>query len=395
MHILLLPSWYASSSIDVTGVFFRDQAVALKSLGHDVGVIAPVARSVRGLFKNKTKGKMNFYESDNGVHTYRKEFLALLPRIPYGNYMLFKRVARKLFFEYIKRHGCPDVIHAHSVIFGGAAAVQLGEEIGVPVVITEHSSGFALNLYSEWQYRLAQKSYIKSSSCIAVSPALASQLSRRMPETKGKWKWIPNVVANRFSLVGDNSKTHPPIVFLNLALMTEIKGQRDLVHAFHQSKRAGLEAELWLAGDGPIKTSLENEVRALGLEDSVRFLGLIQPHEVPELLKKVNVMVLSSHYETFGVVAAEALMAGLPVIATRCGGPECIVTPEDGLLVPVNDPSKLSVALQLLASTLDQYDSVSISSRAKKRFSGRSIAEEITVEYGRVMSGSGSCRSDL
>jgi glycosyltransferase involved in cell wall biosynthesis len=123
-----------------------------------------------------------------------------------------------------------------------------------------------------------------------------------------------------------------------------------------------------------------------GVANKIRFLGLIEPEQVPALLAQVDVMVVSSHYETFGVVAAEALMAGVPVIATRCGGPECIVGHGDGLLVPPKQPAALREAMQQICENLSAYDTIAIAERARTRFSGDAIAHLLTAEYRNVLS---------
>ena len=390
MHVLILPSWYPLTSIDVRGVFFRDQALALKKSGHNVGVIAPLIRPVRTAFKKRGRPVPSYYTMDEGVPTYRKPFLAALPRIPYGNYLLFKRVARKLLLEYVANYGKPDIIHGHAAILGGAVAADLGREFGIPVVLTEHSSGFAKEYYADWQLELAEKAFRRSRACIAVSPALAAHLEKQLPSTVGRWTWIPNVVADRFAMPKSAPLTERTPVFLNLALMNVNKGQIDLVRAFHRLILSGFSAELWLAGDGPIKGALTEEASRLGILEKIRFLGLIAPAAVPRLLEQVDVMVISSHYETFGLVAAEALMAGLPVVATRCGGPECIVSEENGLLVPPKDPEALCEAMRDVGKKLLFYNRQEIARRANSKFSGQAVATQLTSVYQRVLSDAAS-----
>jgi O6-methylguanine-DNA--protein-cysteine methyltransferase len=82
-------------------------------------------KSVRTLFGKTEKRSLPYFEVDAGLPTYRKEVLAALPRVPYGNYWLFKRVAQKLLRDYIKHQGKPDIIHAHAAVFAGAVAVDL------------------------------------------------------------------------------------------------------------------------------------------------------------------------------------------------------------------------------------------------------------------------------
>ncbi|WP_150909711.1 glycosyltransferase [Marinobacter halotolerans] len=387
MHILFLPSWYPASPEDVQGVFFRDQALALSNYGHQVGVVAPKFRSLKTLFGKAEPLAQSTpsYELDAGIPTYRKSLLAALPRVPYGNYWLFRRAARQLLKRYIDQHGKPDVLHAHCVIFGGAVAVVLGREHGIPVVLTEHSSGFARNRYAHWQLDLAQKGFAGACPLIAVSPALGDVLGECFPLSQGQWHWVPNVVSDRFNTRKSRSEKKSSTIFLNLALMTENKGQSDLVEAFQDVARSNPGAELWLAGDGPSRAALEKQAGELGISGSVRFLGMIQPEKVPALLEQADVMVISSHYETFGVVAAEALMAGLPVIATRCGGPECILERGDGLLVPVKDPGALAAAMLQMSETIDAFDSGTIATRAHVRFSGAAVARQLTDKYSQAI----------
>lgn len=393
MHILFLPSWYPKAALDVGGVFFRDQALSLFNYGHKVGVISPQVKSLRETFGVSRKTYFPYFEDDAGVPTYRKEALVALPRISYASYWLFAVVARRLMQDYIREHGKPDIIHAHSAIFGGAAAVELGRRWDIPVVLTEHSSGFSRGSYKEWHLRLASEAARSSVSCISVSPALGNLLTEKLTAPGVSWKWIPNVVADRFQNADRRVLYERPVRFLNLALMTANKGQEDLIRAFKENVDRGFSGELMLAGDGPIRTNLERLTHKLGVADRVSFPGLIPPDEVPALLKEVDIMVISSHYETFGVVAAEALMAGLPVIATRCGGPECIVTKGDGLLVPPRAPTALAAAMADVSCNLKNYDSSQIARRAKARFSGPAIAERLTREYERILFDTGEVLS--
>jgi hypothetical protein len=155
MHILLLPSWYPKTSNDVSGVFFRDQALALQNYGHKVGVITPLMRSLRTLGKKNPPEKLPALENDMGILTYRKEQFASLPSLPYGNYWLFKNMAELLFKHYTEDNGKPDILHAHAAVFGGAAASELAAEFDIPLVLTEHSSGFSRKIYANWQLNLA------------------------------------------------------------------------------------------------------------------------------------------------------------------------------------------------------------------------------------------------
>lgn len=387
MHILVLPSWYPESAHDTKGVFFRDQAQALKSYGRQVGVVSVSMHSLRTLGRGKAHVKPLPYEMDEGVPTYRRACWAALPRIPYGNYLIYRRAARALLARYVEEQGWPHVIHAHAALFAGAVATEWAKQHDIPVVLTEHSSGFARGVLRAWQLQLAGKAAIQADACIAVSPKFCELLGKVLPGSEGQWQWVPNVVADRFATPEQRTKEDGSVIrFMNLALMSANKGQSDMLNAFAEQFGKDIDpAELWICGDGPIRNALEQQAAQLGIAPCVHFLGAVRPAEVPGLLAQVDAMVVASYYETFGVVAAEALMAGVPVVATRCGGPECIVEEGDGLLVAPGDVEALGHAMRQMAQNVDAMDNKAIAVRARARFSGEAVANQLDRIYQQML----------
>ena len=122
--------------------------------------------------------------------------------------------------------------------------------------------------------------------------------------------------------------------------------------------------------------------------DRIEFLGIRDPEEVAALMQKSAVLVLPSRAESFGAVLVEALASGTPVIATRCGGPEDIVTDKVGRLVASEDPEALANAIADVLSNLDSYRPEDLRAYAVSRFSLRSVTERIRAEYVATLSGS-------
>jgi glycosyltransferase involved in cell wall biosynthesis len=158
---------------------------------------------------------------------------------------------------------------------------------------------------------------------------------------------IPNRVRRRYG---------PRPVVLCPARLVEVKGHRFLLEAWQILQRRGLNAELWLAGQGELKSRLETLSRALGLGSSVKFLGAV-PHD--GLLKiyaeaPVSAVVVASIdlgsgvHEGIPVALIEAMSYGIPVVATATGGTPELLVPGTGLLVPPADPPALADALQSL-----------------------------------------------
>jgi len=386
-HILILPSWYPAGPSDARGVFFRDQALALAEFGHRVGVAAVNMKSIRFVRQWRSYKRAQAVEIDEGIATYRRNLWAALPRVPYGNYKLWKAAAESVLERYVEENGMPDLIHAHCAVYAGIVAKKWGRRHGIPVVLTEHSSGFACRSFRPWQLKLAEEGAVGADACIAVSPALGWVLDDALPRARGRWTWVPNVVGPRFCPEDTIcSVTERPKRLLNLGAMKENKGQADLLDAFSQAfGRSMRTAELWVGGSGPLRHRLEAQAQELGLGTRVRFLGHVAPTEVPSLMAQVDAVVVASHYETFGVVAAEALMAGVPVVATRCGGPESIVGEGDGHLVPPRDVRALARGLVSVIKDGKTSDRRAIAARAKARFSSAAVGRQLTELYQTVL----------
>jgi len=123
-------------------------------------------------------------------------------------------------------------------------------------------------------------------------------------------------------------------------------------------------------------------VHALGVRDRVDFLGEVAPNDVAALMRRSALLVVPSRRETFSLVTAEALASGTPVVATRCGGPEEILTEETGQLTEVDDAAGLAIAIE---STLNRsYDRAALRRYAVDRFGCGAAAERLGRLYERV-----------
>ena len=156
-----------------------------------------------------------------------------------------------------------------------------------------------------------------------------------------------------------------------------------LLHAF-----AALHGEprLIIFGDGPESGALRTLCAELGLYSRVSFRGHCPREELAEAYAAADCFVLASRSETFGVAYIEAMAAGLPVIATRCGGPEDFVTEENGILIPVDDESALIDAMERMMLRREDYDSAAISADIRRKFAPETIAARLTELYEGVLS---------
>jgi glycosyltransferase involved in cell wall biosynthesis len=123
-----------------------------------------------------------------------------------------------------------------------------------------------------------------------------------------------------------------------------VKDHAMLLRAFARVAAERHDVELLLAGDGPLRPALEQDVRARGLTSRVRFLGVCD--DVPALLRAADVFTLTSVSEAASLTLLEAMEARLPVVVTNVGGnPEIVRSGIDGLLVPRGDAAQTAQAL--------------------------------------------------
>lgn len=132
-----------------------------------------------------------------------------------------------------------------------------------------------------------------------------------------------------------------------VAHLHEHKAHDVLLRAFKELDGSHSGLELDLVGEGPCRTELEALASELDIRGRVNFRGRVSRETALEYLDGARAMCLPSRRETFGLVVAEAMLLGVPVVATRVGGiPEIVRADIDGLLVPPDDPRSLAEALE-------------------------------------------------
>ena len=116
---------------------------------------------------------------------------------------------------------------------------------------------------------------------------------------------------------------------------------------------------------------------SLKISKKIKWLGQIEPEQSVKIFQTCNVFVLPSRYETFGVVYAEAIACGKPVIATRCGGPESIVNDINGVLIKPESVKELSEAMIEMRFTSQNYSSTEIRKDFISKFSRVKVVNQL------------------
>lgn len=159
---------------------------------------------------------------------------------------------------------------------------------------------------------------------------------------------------DRFAPVGEATVPHEDgtLYIGTVKSLASVYGIDLLLRAFAALRCRVADAptlRLRIVGDGPQRGELYELTSSLGLQDAVEFVGTVPNVRVPAELRSLDVFVVASRHEGFGVAAVEAAACGLPVVASTAGGlPEVVDDGTTGLLVPVEDVDTLTAAIARL-----------------------------------------------
>ena len=277
----------------------------------------------------------------------------------------------------------PDVIHAHSFLSCGAALL-LRAVYRKPVAYTEHWTIFTEEnpgRLSRAMTLLARVALERADVVLPVSDDLRLALARLAP--RAGFRVVPNAVdVSLFSPASRSRDGRPRLLTVGL-LDTPRKGLDVLLAALRRVRddAAAPEFAVDVVGDGGLRGDYETLATRLGLDDVVRFHGLLGKPEVAELMRSSDLFVLGSRYENNPCVLIEAMATGLPVVATAVGGVPEIVDDETGVLAAPLDEADLGGRIGQALSRLEGFERELIARRARERFSRESVGAALAEVY--------------
>ena len=172
-------------------------------------------------------------------------------------------------------------------------------------------------------------------------------------------------------------------IILAVGRLSEQKDYPNLLNSFSIIAKKSRNIKLWIVGDGPLRASLERLAADLGLSERTKFLGTRPDSQIPGLMRAADIFVLSSAWEGFGLVVAEAMATEKVVVATDSGGVREVVG-DCGFLVPAKDSKALAYSLEkALNMPSEQAKELGKKARQRivKKYSLDSIAERWVEIY--------------
>jgi glycosyltransferase involved in cell wall biosynthesis len=166
-----------------------------------------------------------------------------------------------------------------------------------------------------------------------------------------------------------------PFRLASIGNLVDLKGFHLGLAAFAKVLPKHPSSEYWIVGDGPLRGRLQADARALGIEDSVRFLGRLPRYQVFEILGEVDVLLHPSLHDSGGGVCAEALAAKRPVVCLALGGPALQVDSTSGYCISAEHPDQaiqeMANALIRLAKDAEHRLALGLSARKKAQIAFR------------------------
>lgn len=380
LHVLALPKWYPGRRDPQLGDFIRKHMLA----------VARVAR-VSVVFVSPWEGPGGQeQELDTSAGAWELRCYYRPSRSTFGpwrkavNLWRYRLAALRGVRRVLAERGLPDVTHVHILVRPALVAWWLRRRYGVPYLLSEQSSEY---LDGTWAAKgplfkaINRMLFRRAGAVTAVSPHLGEGLKRLGLCTA--YEVVPNVVpgmdrplpapgeAGRFMMVAD--------------LVDRTKNISGVLRALKAARDRGHDLRLDVIGDGPDRDALQRLAAATGSNGSVRWLGRLPNAQVLEHMGGTGTVIINSNVETFSVVTGEALASGKPVIATRCGGPEAFITPENGLLIPPKDDAALADAMIAIAGTHGRYDPAAIRRTVSDRFGPDAVGTRFLSIYQRLL----------
>lgn len=369
-HVAMIARSYPTPEYKTLGIFEADYAHALAKRGIKVSFIALDMRS----FLRKRPLGVHVETKDN-LTVYRIDWpLGNLPKGLY--YLLAYRALTTIFKKVVEAEGTPDLIHAVFTDYAYLAA-RLKEDTGIPLYICEPNSHINQDEIDPPLKKAADFAYHTADVVQAVSPRFQEKLHDVFGIDAVNIPILPNLDLFKYN-EGPREKK-----IVCTGRLTEAKGMYELIDAFIAFRKHDPAYTLHIFGDGDAREALQKRIKEAMVDDAVTLHGIVSRETIAKAYETAEFFALCSHHETFGLSYIEAWASGLPVLATKCGGPEHLFTKNNGRDVTVGDTTAIYEAMQEIAH--GDFDHAEIARWARTHFSEDKIIGDILSEYEKIL----------
>ena len=386
MNICIISSAFPSKKNPIINIFIYRQAKALAERGHKVFVVA-------GDTESRKESNMIVYARPKAI---KSLFLALkiALKIPRDFFWLLKNIGLKgtigrlalveIASNLLKREEI-DIIDGQWADYGGAVAYLVSKIWKKPYIVSALGSEVAeiadgvVGILPLKRVKILRKVLENADCIITVSKSLADDVKKYCSREPIILPW--GIDLNLFK--PHNEKVFKRRTIVCVGALVKRKGHEFLLKAFKKVLNCINDVDLLIIGWGPEEQELKKLVNNLGITDNVRFIDYVETSEFPKYYSSSEFFVSATLHEGFGVVFAEAMACGLPIVSTNVGAvPE--VVGEAGILVEPKNPEQLAEAMLKLLNDSKLREELSKKALERaSRFSIEKRTEDLEKIYER------------
>jgi L-malate glycosyltransferase len=384
MKILVIPSWHPTPEKPLWCTWILPHIAALREAGHDVYVLQV------NIELTKDSSKLNGGEA---IQRNEQHIFARLPvkhhkyyrtRFFYGKILQsYSKKLQELYKKIEKEWGKPDVIHAHVSLPAGYGAAELGEREKIPVVVTEHYSGFESDARFWWRAGCFVKDMgEKIQGFYTVSPGFAKRIEATvLLKVTGT---LPNPIdVDRFYPLGKKEQSDVFRIVM-AGTMDKIKGADILFEALNQLL-GKLDWSLTLLGSFDQQSQFQQWLKNPDFSRRVSLPGKVSQGELVKIYSNSDLYVVSSRIETANVSMLEAMACGVPVVSTRCGAPETLLDDTVSITVPSEDPKAMAEAILTMSNSIEKYKREYIREFVVRNYSKKKVSSKMIMAYHKAI----------
>ncbi len=369
-RILMIVTWYSPKDAPVmlAGVFHYEQSMALKKYA-DVALLFPYDVPDK---KKVRRGK------EKGLLTYRYGAVNTNPVTAFAELI---NAGKKVIKDFK-----PDIIHAHVAQGAGNLAFALSKITHIPYIVTEHSPIEQSNLDNVPTRMRTRLIYSYSAANICVSKDSKDRLKGYFPNCD--FSVIYNGIINPEGVEDDGEKYKVdgcPNALITAAFYDKyVKGYQYLIPAIKKLKDEDVDIILHVCGGGDYFEYYKDMAEALDVTDRIIFHGQCNRNKVYSIMRQVDFSISSSEYECSGVSVQEAMLLKNPMLVTRSGGANSLVTEETAIVVDRKSVEALSEGIKEMIRRLPEFDKDKIREYAYKNFEIDNVSKRYMDLYKKI-----------
>lgn len=379
LHVLVIPTWYPKGRDALIGIYHKTFCKVLAETGKAKVNMLYVDRVGVKQLPQYPFMKKEYEEACEGYTMYARRMLSRAKISFKWQTRAYAKAMEKAFLSYVEKEGKPDILHAHVAVPAGYGAALIGKKYGIPVLLTEHA-------FSPWAKPESQEfaRFVAKNAKITTVSTFLQNMLREKYDTDSEI--LPNVV--------DTSVFEKPRALLNdgvyrLLTISALRYGKFVdvtIKALRLLRDRGEigKFEFTVIGDGQTEDVYKQAAIDLQMTDCVKFVGRKTPAEAAEYLTHADTLVIASDFETFGIPALEALAAGVPVVCTRCYGPETFLNDTCAEMCEFRNPEDLARAIKAMYERKGTFDEDALRSVAKA-FGSEAIANRAFALYEEML----------